>query len=73
MYFNSTVYQIVLAELAFEPRIMARFALACILCIARSVWVSVEQPRSSLMKHTQFFKHIEEVLTGGVLPWLKVN
>jgi len=39
---------------------MSRFALVAILCVARCIHVTIEQPRSSVMKYAKYFKHIEK-------------
>ena len=56
----------------FVLRIMARFCLVVILCICRCVHVTLEQPRSSIMKFVKYFKWIAKAL-GRRVAWQVVN
>ena len=54
---------------------MARFALIAIVCLARCVHVTIEQPRSSIMKHVKFFQYIARKLRvhGAGVHWKAIN
>ena len=56
----------------FRLRIMARFCLVAIICICRCVHVTLEQPRSSIMKFVKYLRWIAKAL-GRRVAWQVVN
>lgn len=69
---NSNQFQYLIKMNELKLRIMSRFALISILCICRCVHVTIEQPRSSIMKHVKYFKFIARTL-GRRVAWKLVN